>query len=247
MAKPHSRRTRSTTEGIIADEPAFQPGMPVRSYLPESYVHSYAYPLLVLFHGRGGNEERMLKLAPKVSNQNFVYLALRGPEMLGERKSTGEAAFGWDHENPDDMFGEYVRLSVQLARATYHIHSERIYLLGVREGAEAAYRAAFALGDKVAGVIALNGLMPTVEPGRPLFRARDVRQMKIFQAYGTLNPDVARADRDYRVLYGAGADIEYRRYESGRSLNTTMLSDVNTWLIGRVNAEHDLYVDRDED
>lgn len=245
MASPHSRRSPATAEGVVIDEPAFQPGMPVRSYLPPTYVHSYAYPLLVLFHGRGSNEEQVLKLAPKVSNQNFVYLSLRGPEQMGVRKSSGESAFGWSHENPDDMFSEYVKLSVQLARATYHIHSERIFLMGVREGAEAAYRAAFTLGEKVAGVIALNGTMPA-PAGKPLFRMNDVKHMKIFQAHGTMMPDLPTADRDYRALYAAGADVEYRRYETGRKITKQMLVDINTWLIGRVNAEHDLYVDRDE-
>jgi phospholipase/carboxylesterase len=187
----------------------------------------------------------VLKLAPKVSDQNFVYLSLRGPEQLGVKKKSGESAFGWGHENPDDMFGEYVRLSVQLARATYHIHSERIFLLGVREGAEAAYRAAFSLGEKVAGVIALNGVMPKPD-GKPVFRMADVKHLKVFQAHGTQLDTAARADHDYRALYSAGADIEARRYETGRQLTKAMLTDVNKWLISRVNAEHDLYADRDE-
>ncbi|CAN5532375.1 hypothetical protein BH11PLA2_BH11PLA2_39250 [soil metagenome] len=247
MANPNYRRMDRATEGLVDDEPAFQPGMPVRSYLPNQYVHSYAYPLLVLFHGRGSNEEQVLKLAPRVSDQNFVYLSLRGPEQLGTRRKSGEKAFGWSHENPDDMFGEYVKLSVQLARATYHIHSERIFLLGVREGVEAAYRAAFCLGDKVAGVIALNGTMPRPSEGKPVFRMNDVRHMKIFQAHGTELATLPQADRDYRALYGAGADVEQRRYETGRNITKPMLTDVNKWLISRLNAEHDLYVDRDEE
>ncbi len=233
-------------EASVIDEPAFQPGMPVRSFLPERYEHGYAYPLIVLFHGRGGSEEQVLKIAPKVSRQNFVYLSLRGPQRLGKRKN-GKAAYGWDHTDPAGMFGEYVRLSVQLARSTYHIHSERIFLCGVREGATAAFHAAFALGDKVAGVVALNGLMPRAENNKPVFRMDEVRHMKCFLAQGEFNAKISRqdADNDYRALYGAGADVEYRRYAGDKQLHPNMMSDVNQWLINGLNAEHDLYVDRE--
>lgn len=239
-------RTDRPTEGLVIDEPAFQPGMPVRSFLPDRYEHGYAYPLLVLFHGRGGNEEQILRIAPRVSKQNFVFLSLRGPQRIGRRKN-GQIAYGWHHDNPDDMLGEYVRLSVQLARATYHIHSERIFLLGVREGATAAFQAAFALGDKVAGVVALNGLMPRTESQKPVFRWQDVRHMKCFLGHGEFNTRISakQANDDYRVLYGAGAEVEYKRYATDRQLHPGMMSDVNQWLINHVNAEHDLYVERE--
>lgn len=232
------------SEGLVIDEPAFQPGMPVRSVLPERYEHGYAYPLVVLFHGRGGSEEQILKVAPKLSKQNFVYLSLRGPERIGRRKN-GSIAYGWNHHDADGMFGEYVRLSVQLARATYHIHSERIYLMGVREGATAAFHAAFALGQKVAGVVALNGLMPRPQ-GKPVFKLDDVRHMKCFLGHGEFGSiSEADANRDYRTLYGAGADVEYRRYATGKQLHPNMMTDVNQWLVNNLNAEHDLYVERE--
>lgn len=239
-------RMNRPTEGLVVDEPAFQPGMPVRSLLPDRYEHGYAYPLIVLFHGRGSSEEQVLRIAPRVSRQNFVFLSLRGPERIGRRKN-GNIAYGWEHEDADSMFGEYVRLSVQLARATYHIHSERIFLLGVREGAEAAFRAAFALGNRVAGVVALNGLMPRPADSKPLFQIGDVRHMKCFFGHGEFNERVSREQvlHDYRALYAAGADVHYRRYAADRQLHPQMMRDVNEWLINHVNAEHDLFVERE--
>ena len=241
-------RTERPNEGLVIDEPAFQPGMPVRSMLPERYEHGYAYPLLVLFHGRGGSEEQILKIAPKVSKQNFV---------LPEPPRPGA-------DRPPQEWQDCLRLGPRGCRrhvrrirpperavgsGTYHIHSERIFLLGVREGAEAAFRAAFALGGKVAGVVALNGLMPRPTEGKPVFRMDDVNHMKCFLGHGEFNPKIAKtdADNDYRALYGAGADVQYKRYASDKQLHPNMMTDVNQWLINHVNAEHDLYVDRDEE
>jgi phospholipase/carboxylesterase len=221
-------------------------GLPVRTLLPESYEPGYAYPLMVLFHGRGGNEEQVLRLAPKISTQNFVYLSIRGPEPLGRRPS-GQKGFGWQHPNADNMYGEYVRLAVELTRATYHIHSERVFLVGVNEGVEAAYRAGFALAGKVGGVVALNGTMPKPSDNRPLFRMQDARQMKLFlgQSTGTPSTDRHTMGRDYLALYAAGADVRYYQYPNSTKLTTSMFRDVNRWVVGNVNAEHDLYAIRD--
>lgn len=221
-------------------------GLPIRTLLPDSYEPGYAYPLLVLFHGRGGNEEQVLRVAPKISTQNFIYLSLRGPEPLGRRPS-GQRGFGWQHANADEMFGEYVRLAVELTRRTYHIHSERVYLVGVNEGADAAYRAGFALAGKVAGVVALNGTMPRPADGRPVFNLDDARQMKVFLGQSLNNPaaDPAAMAQDYKALYAAGADVRFFEYANATKLHAGMFRDVNRWVVGAVNAEHDLYAVRD--
>ena len=40
--------------------------------------------LLVFFHGQGGNEEQILRLAPRLSRRNYISIGLRGPVSLGE-------------------------------------------------------------------------------------------------------------------------------------------------------------------
>jgi phospholipase/carboxylesterase len=230
-------RTDRPAEGSPTTQ-VLAPGLPVRTFLPEQYEPRYPYPLVVLFHGRGGNEEQVLRLAPRVSAQNFVFISLRGPESLGER-ADGRPAYGWAHHDLGGLMEEYVRLSVELARRTYHVHSERVYLAGINEGCEAAYRAGFALADKIGGVIALNGAMPRPAPGVPLFRLADVRNLRVFLGHGVANPDCPRAaaDRDYRLLYAAGADVRYRTYPTGPKVHSEMLRDVNRWIIGNVEAE----------
>lgn len=220
-------------------------GLPIRTQLPESYEPGYAYPLLVLFHGRGGNEEQVLRVAPKISSQNFVYLSLRGPQPLGRRPS-GQKGFGWEHENAADMFGEYVRLAVELTRRTYHIHSERVYLVGVNEGCDAAYRAGFALAGQVAGVVALNGAMPRNAEGRPIFNLADAAQLRLFLGQGSNCPEAVRTamDEDFTLLDAAGANVRKSEYPSGK-IHASTLREINHWVVDAVNAEHDLYAIRD--
>lgn len=243
MPETNYWRTDRPAEGPLTQP--LSPGLPLRTFLPDPYEPRYPYPLVVLFHGRGGNEEQVLRLAPRMSAQNFVFVSLRGPEQLGTR-ADGRPACGWGHPDPAEFCAEYVRLAVALTRRTYHVHSERVYLAGVNEGCEPAYRAAFALADQVGGVIALNGALPRPTPGAPLFRLDLVRNLRVFLGHGVANVDCPRAvaDRDYRLLYAAGADVQYRTYPTGHRVHSEMLRDVNRWIIGNVNAECGLCVEK---
>jgi phospholipase/carboxylesterase len=237
-------RTDRLHEGFdYAAEPML--GLPIRTKLPDTYEPGYAYPLLVLFHGRGGNEEQVLRIAPKISTQNFVYLSIRGPQPLGKRTS-GQKGFGWEHANAETMFGEYVRLAVQLTRRTYHIHSERVYLVGVNEGCEAAYRAGFALAGQVAGIVALNGAMPRNAEGRPAFNLADASQLRLFIGQGVNASESLRTamDEDFALLDAAGANVRKAEFNSEK-IHASTLREINHWVVDAVNAEHDLYAVRD--
>lgn len=239
----HWRMDRLHEGYDVADEPML--GLPIRTKLPDAYEPGYAYPLLVLFHGRGGNEEQVLRVCPKISSQNFVYLSIRGPQPLGRRPS-GQKGFGWEHPSADTMFGEYVRLAVELTRRTYHIHSERVYLVGVNEGCDAAYRAGFALAGKVAGVVALNGAMPRNAEGRPALNLADAAQLRLFLGQSAQAPDALRTamDEDFALLDAAGANVRKSEYTSEK-IHASTLREINHWVVDAVNAEHDLYAIRD--
>ena len=50
----------------------------MRTFLPTGYEPKYPYPLLVFFHGQGGNEEQIIRLAPRLSRRNYICIGLRG-------------------------------------------------------------------------------------------------------------------------------------------------------------------------
>jgi phospholipase/carboxylesterase len=139
-------------------------------------------------------------------------------------------------ETPDDTLVEdYVLRAVEQARRNYHIHSERIYLAGFREGATLAYRLGLSFPEKFAGVIALNGAMP--RQGCPLFRMPEMRQLRVLIGHGIANAVVplAMARADHRLLYTAGLDVQMHTYPATHRLHPDMLRDVNRWIIGMCN------------
>lgn len=227
-------------EGVDPDPtPAPQPGVMCRTFLPDAYEPRYPYPCLVMFHPHGGNEQQVLDLVPHLSRRNFVAVSIRGPELLGVRED-GQLACGWGHDDSlTGMINEHVLRAVESVRRTCHIHTERVFLVGVCEGAAAAYRSAFALADKVAGLITLNGSMPRAAGGSPLFRPHALRRLPVFIGHGIANAIVpfAAAARDFKLLYAAGADVRLSRYVTTNRLHPDMFRDVNRWVIDQLNQD----------
>lgn len=220
--------------GLLAETESVEPAAPARVLLPDRYTDRYAYPLVVLFHPAGMDEEAILSSVPHLSRQNFVVLSLRGP-----RASEGRG-YDWCTTDENDGVEDYFFQAVAQTRRSFHVHSERIYLVGLGEGTLPAYRLALANPDRVAGVAALNGPFPKPK-GNPLFRLETVRGLKAFVGHGLLNHAVnmEAARHAHRVLFATGADVQFRTYMTGERVEPDMLRDVNRWIIGNLNAETD--------
>src|SRR5271165_7523051 len=65
-------------------------------FIPRQYEPNYAYPLLVLLHARGGDEDQLVRAMPALSWRNYIGLGLRGPEPVIKRDRL--AGFGWGPE-----------------------------------------------------------------------------------------------------------------------------------------------------
>jgi phospholipase/carboxylesterase len=224
------------SEGFYTSQVQAPSPRPVRTFLPTGYEPNYPYPLLVFFHGHGGNEEQILNLAPRVSRRNYVSIGLRGPEVLGEM-DVGRIGYGWGIDGNDLELEDYVFQAIEQTRRTYHIHSERIYLAGFCEGATLAYRLGLSHPTRFAGIIALNGLLPRT--GTPLLRLHEVRGLRVLIGHGSANDvlPLTLARNDFRLLYTAGMDVELHTYATTHGLHPHMLRDVNRWIMQHINEE----------
>src|SRR5436190_16029603 len=108
-----SWRTFRPAEGFYTSEVHAPRRLPVRTFLPTGYEPNYPYPLLVFFHGQGGSEEQVLKLAPRLSRRNYISIALRGPEVLDPHPD-GRLGYAWGRDGQSDSVVEdYVFHAVQ--------------------------------------------------------------------------------------------------------------------------------------
>jgi phospholipase/carboxylesterase len=234
-------------------------------FIPQRYEPNYAYPLLVLFHARGGDEQQMLRSMPALSWRNYVGLSLRGPESASKRGRP--EGFGWgpafarpEREapppapavpegerfrrllfeaapDPIDVLEESVFASIRQTRRSLHVHSERIFLVGCGEGAAVAYRIALSYPERFAGVVAINGWLPG--SFRPLARLKECRDLRILVVHGEWNGRVPiqAARRDVAMLRAGGLRVAFQSYPCAHRLTSPMLSDVDTWLINRCTSE----------
>ncbi len=204
--------------------------LPIRTFAPIAYEPRYAYPLIVFLHGNGGNEQQILRLAPRISRRNYVSIGLRGPICLGPGRK-GALGFSWGDASHLSSIEDYLLEAIRQTRLHYHIHSERIILAGFAEGATLAYRLAMTFPDKVNGIVALNGHMPRQD--RPLLRMPDVCSLRVFIGHGIANSVVpmSMVRQDRRLLYAAGIDVSMNTYGTNHKLHADMLRDVNHWII----------------
>ena len=235
-------------------------------YVPQRYEPNYPYPMLVMLHPRGGDEQQMVRSASAMNWRNYVGLSLRGPETVSRRGQP--VGFGWgpefgrrdkdrgsdriattvpdterfrrclaDEADSIDMLEDAVFSAVRRTRSNLHVHSERIFLVGSGEGAAVAYRLGLTYPERFAGVVAINGWLPG--DFRPLGRLKASRDLKILVVHGEWNARarVETARRDVAVLRAGGLKVAFQSYPCAHRLTSPMLADVDAWLINQCTAE----------
>src|SRR4051812_19905752 len=226
-------------EGFYCSEVSEPLAWPLRTFLPTGYEPNYPYPLLVFLHGNGSSEEQILRLAPRLSRRNYICIAPRGPHALAKRND-GRMSYNWGSDEHDDpLVEEYIFRAIEQTRRSFHIHSERIYLAGFREGASLAYRLGLLYPERFAGVIALNGSLPR---RRPLLRLPDARKLRVLIGHGIANAIVplTLARQDHRLFYTAGMPVALNTYPTTHRIHPNMLKDIDRWVQDHINEEHDL-------
>lgn len=222
------RRPVRHTEGFSTTLLRSHPARPARVFLPSDYQPKYAYPLVVVFHDAGADEDAAARLAPLLSRRNYVVACPRGPVGTGPG-ATGRPGFAW--RTAADTC--YLTSLLTHAREKYHIHPQRLYLLGIGDGAGAAYRFATSSPGCVAGVAVLNAEVPAAVKG--------AKGLRMFVGHGEGNPavPVASARRAARALTRAGAAVRFGAYPAADHVTEDALRDVNRWIMSTVNAGPD--------
>ncbi|WP_239616243.1 alpha/beta hydrolase [Cohnella mopanensis] len=129
-------------------------------HLPPNAETGKKYPVIFTLHGKGSNERNMFGLVSALSDE-FIIVGIRGNLTLGagyqyyELKSLG---------NPiRELFDEAVKQLesfIEDATDKYQIDPQRRYLLGFSQGAILSMTLALTMGDRLKGLVALNGYVP---------------------------------------------------------------------------------------
>lgn len=199
---------------------------PYSIQLPEHYEARYAYPLIVWFHGDNSSEAELSSVLPKISDRNFIGVALRGnvAEKSGFSWSTSEAEFS--------ALRNDVEAVARNLRRQYHIHSERIYLAGFGSGASAAFNLFLHKPEWFGGAACLCGSFSNVQVPSTGFGELQNKRLLLATTVGNRSIGVRDVVTAGRMLYSSGMQIGTRVYqEPGTVPSGKMFSDINHWLM----------------
>jgi phospholipase/carboxylesterase len=210
-------------------------GLPsVTLFRPISYEAKYPYPLLVWLFGSRVDDAALLGLMSQVSTRNFGAVGLSGaPATLAQWSGDAfDPDFDLDADDGDadlELFS-----AIRFARRRMHVHSERIFLVGVGDGGTAALQVGLAYTDCFAGVAALGGEFPPPH-ARPLAGWRRAQRLPVFFAHRTGRVDAAEEQyvATRRLLHAAGLSVESHFFRS-REVPSRILEQLNRWVMTRM-------------
>lgn len=147
-------------------------------YIPESYTGEEAVPLLFDLHTNLGNKERQYR------SSQFNLIADRENFILETPESTiPEMTARWNYNNNPDYADDigFINALMDSIIAQYNINEDRIYCAGSSGGAVMALNLACHIGDRLAAITAVKGIM-----NREVFEnCNPSKPMPILQLHGT--------------------------------------------------------------
>lgn len=197
--------------------------------LPEGYEPSYAYPLLVWFHDEAGDEQEIDDVMPRISERNYIGVALRGNMVRPLR-------FGWS--NTQDRLPQLLSDLNDLVdglEQEFRIHRNRVYLTGFGAGGTLAWEVLLRQPSQWAGAICLSGRFPQIEHPLAMFRELQRRRLLLSSGWDRPASQVAELVNAGRLMYSAGVQVGTRMYDQSLTAPTDrMLRDIDHWVMDSI-------------
>jgi phospholipase/carboxylesterase len=201
-------------------------------FTPKHYERNYAYPLIVWLHSADDDERQVARVLPLVSDRNYVAVGPRGTAA-----GQGDGAYTWSQAAEHILLaGERVHRAIAATRRWLNVAPGRIYLAGYGCGGTMALRLALAEPEQFAGVLSVDGPLPSTL--RPLCQFRQTRGVNVFLASGRHSRLYPEADvcRDLRLLHASGVSVCLRQYPGGDEVTDHMLLDMDRWIMEQIAA-----------
>ena len=169
-------KTQTLHELTTRDASPMRTATPTRRYAtfaPIHYEPGYAYPLLVWLHGSASNEQELRQVMPLVSMRNYV--AVAPARHVAERRATAAVTAGGKRATRSKRPNRASPIASRSPKQRFNIHPDRIFLVGHGSGGTMALRVAWNDPSRFAGVVAINGPLPSRLS--PLRRVNELRHV----------------------------------------------------------------------
>lgn len=129
-------------------------------YIPSSYNQTYSAPLMLNFHGFGGNSSDFMNYADMrtlAESDTFILVYPQGSLSNGF-SHWNPCPIGGDNKSTADDFG-FIEAMVQEIASQYNVDLDRIYAAGYSNGGMMAYGLANYKSELVSAVASVSGAM----------------------------------------------------------------------------------------
>lgn len=170
-------------------------------YVPSAYGVAAKVPLLLSFHGGGGNAgqgEETVNLRPTAEKHGFILVRPEGYDGsgLGFRTWNAGACCGGAVEAGVDHVAA-VRAILDLVEREWRIDADRVYATGHSNGGMLSYRLACELGDRIAAIAPNAAALVDTDlgaiPPRQLFACSPPRPVPVMHMHGEADTCVPMA------------------------------------------------------
>jgi polyhydroxybutyrate depolymerase len=153
-------------------------------YIPASYRHTAATPLVIALHGGGGTGPKMEKLSRLSLLADQYGFIVAYPEAVEHNWNDGRglSKYRSQRENIDDV--GFIASMMDAIAGDYDIDAKRVYVTGASNGAMMSLRLGCEMADKITAIAALIGSMPA----NLVSKCRPARPLPLLMINGTADP-----------------------------------------------------------
>lgn len=199
-------------------------------HLPANLDPDKKYPTIFTLHGKGSDENDMFGLVTPLPD-DFIIVGIRGNLTLGagfqyyELKSLG---------NPvREMFDQAIQqLEAFILYATekYPIDSNKRYMLGFSQGAILSMSLALTMGNRLKGIVALNGYVPGFV--KTEYKLQSVKEVSVFISHGEHDPvfPIQIGQETATYFQNQTPQVTFKTYPTGHGVSEENQRDFVNWL-----------------
>lgn len=207
--------------------------------LPSHAEPGKKYPAIFTLHGKGSNEKNMHSLVEPLSD-TFIIVHIRGDLPLGAGYQYYELrGLGNPIRESFDRAVRQLEAFLDEAAARYPIDASNRYFLGFSQGAILSMTLALTMGDRLKGIVALNGYIPEfVKTEYPLRSVEDVSVFISHGQYDSVFPlEIGRANAAY---FGERTSrCVFRSYPADHGVSEENQKDFIEWLLQQTHTTAD--------
>jgi len=204
---------------------------------PSKIESDKKYPALFVFHGMGSNEQDMLSLVDELEDRFFIF-SVRGhvSQPPGYAYFTIQG-FGKPHREGFDHGINQLSSFIGYIEEQYQVDSERLYLLGFSQGAIVSMTLGLTLGNKVKGIIALNGYIPSFV--KEDYNIKPVEEVSLFISHGEFDNILPYqwGIENNEYFTSLNAQVTFKTYQVGHTVSLENKRDFTSWLIEELNKD----------